>query len=73
MKKYNNSKDTSKLTMYSETLKEYKGSILSLTNIYKMKDFIVQSTLRWNIFKWMNISIKWYKKKMDDISNILIN
>ena len=73
MKKYNNSKDTNKLTMYSETLKEYKGSILSLTNIYKMKDFIVQSTLRWNIFKWMNISIKWYKKKMDDISNILIN
>ena len=73
MKKYNNSKDTNKLNMYSETLKEYKGSILSLTNIYKMKDFIVQSTLRWNIFKWMNISIKWYKKKMDDISNILIN
>ena len=73
MKKYNNSKDTNKLTMYSETLKEYKGSILSLTNIYKMKDFIVQSTLRWNIFKWMNISIKWYKKKMDDVSNILIN
>ena len=72
MKKYNNSKDANKLTMYSETLKECKGSILSLTNIYKMKDFIVQSTLGWNIFKWMNISIKWYKKKMDDISNILI-